>query len=418
MTGMIEPACAKCGACAAVCPVYAVTGRESLTARGKIHLLQSLPEKERTAVYGDILSSCLLCGACQDVCPAGLQPPARIIAARRQLSRKTGKRVFLNYLARQAVSHPAWLSTLLAGGSAVNALFATRLPEKSGLRLKLAALDLGARRPPAAAYMATRRPAIGGSAGVMPQYAYFVGCLANYFYPEIGAATETLLTGRLFGESRGAPPFVPQEQACCGQALLAAGDLDEARRLARINIAAFETTELPILTSCASCYHQLLHYPDLFPAESVWRQRAVKFAGRLREFSTLFDEVCAVHGRSFFSETAGGKRVFYHDPCHLRFGVHVTEPPRRLLAGLPGLDLVELPHGPQCCGHGGLFSLAHPGLAARISERLLQDFSLLTVDLVTTTCSGCLLQWQQNLATGHSRTQVKHLAVLLAECLA
>jgi glycolate oxidase iron-sulfur subunit len=74
----------------------------------------------------------------------------------------------------------------------------------------------------------------------------------------------------------------------------------------------------------------------------------------------------------------------------------------------------ELPDGPQCCGQGGLFQVAHPELALQIREQLLDDFSSLAVQ---TGCSGCLLQWQLGLAAGNKGIQVEHLAIFIAKLL-
>ena len=77
--------CAKCGACTVVCPVFQAGGRESLSARGRLHLLARLDPAQASAAYAEILTQCLLCGACRAVCSRGLDPPARFIAAREQL---------------------------------------------------------------------------------------------------------------------------------------------------------------------------------------------------------------------------------------------------------------------------------------------------------------------------------------------
>jgi glycolate oxidase iron-sulfur subunit len=81
------------------------------------------------------------------------------------------------------------------------------------------------------------------------------------------------------------------------------------------------------------------------------------------------------------------------------------------------VKLEELPNGPQCCGQGGLFQVAHPELALQIRERLLDDFFNLAADTVVTGCSGCLLQWQLGLTAGGNKIQVEHLALLIAKLL-
>jgi glycolate oxidase iron-sulfur subunit len=108
-------------------------------------------------------------------------------------------------------------------------------------------------------------------------------------------------------------------------------------------------------------------------------------------------------------------RIFYHDPCHLRFGPEkITAAPRRLIRDLYGSPPVELARGPHCCGQGGLFRLAHPDLAEQIFRGALAELMELSAAHVVTTCSGCLLQWQQGIRKADSACQCSHLAVFLA----
>lgn len=399
-----KPACVKCGACTTVCPVYQVTGRESLTARGKHHLLASLAAAERSAVFADIFSKCLLCGACQEVCAQDLKTVDRIVEARSALPQLAGQSL-LKYIAGKALEHPGLLPGLAATGRTLNKALAGLLPEESGLRLRLAAFDLDI-RPVANGYIKS------AGTGKSPAVNYFVGCVANHLLPEIGRASEKLLS-RLHGSA----PAVPGQQTCCGLAALAAGNIDEARELARKNIAAFAGSALPVFTSCASCYAQLMTYPELLAEDAEWRGRAVEFAGRLLEFSTFAAAALEKQPALIRRAPAGRQRVLYHDPCHLRYRHKIISAPRRLLGLLPELELAELPGGPRCCGQGGLFNLAHPELSRRIRGQLLADFAASGAELAVTSCSGCLLQWRQGLAEQGLGGRVRHLAVLLAEYL-
>jgi len=387
--------CAKCGACTVVCPLYQVTGQEFLTARGKIHLLERLVVADGSGALGEILSRCLLCGACTAACPRGLDIVDRIARARGELPSPPGRHPFLALLARKTLSHPPLLAGLAHLGRA--------LPADSGLRLRLgiAPAKKGAPSDP-------NRPTSAGQATV----AYFSGCLARHLDPQIATAT-----GRLAARASGHAPWTPPGQTCCGQAAWAAGDFQTAKTLARRNIAAFLDNDLPILTSCASCHSHLATYPALLADDSQWHERAVAFSDRLYEFSS-FLTACPDFATWFHRQADTPRQaVLYHDPCHLRFGQQITEPPRRLLRSIDGLALRELPHGPQCCGMGGLFHLAHPDLSQAIRTRLLDDFATLGIALVTTTCTGCLLQWRQGLSHWRQKTSVRHLAVLLDQWL-
>lgn len=400
----IEPIqCAKCGACTVVCPVFQATGRESLSARGRLHLLEHLDPARASAAYAEILSQCLLCGACSSVCARGLDPPARFLAGRERLEKSAGSQVLLRAITRKALANPTLLATIAGLGRAL----LDRLPADSGLRLRLGL-------PPEGAPLASALPETAGEKAAPPSsaLAFFPGCYATHLHREIGAATE-----RIAAAFTGNPPLRPKQQCCCGLAAENGGDPNTARRLAQQNILAFAGTTLPILTSCASCYSQLRRYPQLFADDPEWREKAEAFADRLLEFSTFVAQAMAADPAFRFAAPAAPRTVVYHDPCHLRFPSGITTPPREILRAIPGLRLAELANGPQCCGQGGLFHLAQPELAATIRTRLLNQLAQAAPDLVTTTCSGCLIHIQQGLGHGPAQPEVLHLAILLAELL-
>lgn len=407
-------ACVKCGTCNTVCPVYGVTGNEAHTPRGKQHLAARTEKRAVSAHYGDIFSKCLLCGACRDACPRGLDTPELIIEARSGLP-KLSKGSLLKYVSRKALVRPSLLAGLARLGTAA-AKLGKFLPEESGLRLRLGGFNGEILEPPAVGYTAGLRAKKvekddHQKIGPEPETAYFIGCLANHLQTEIAGATQFLVTAATGAESE-----VPLEQTCCGMAAEAAGRVDEAQDLARKNIAAFEKNGLPILTSCSSCYYQLMSYRTLLADDPEWRERAVSFAERVREFSSFFLGQFST-GKGQLQPTAAEERVFYHDPCHLRFTHRITREPRELLRLLPSLELKELPAGPQCCGQGGLFQLAHPDLAQQVRQKLLDEFGKLAAQIVLTSCSGCLLQWKQGLAACSGPGKAEHLAVFMAKHL-
>lgn len=404
--------CAKCGACSAVCPVYQVTGRESLTARGKLHLLKKINAAGASNAYADILSKCLLCGACSATCPRQLDIRGLIIKERHALPKKGGQNTFLQYLSKKALSHPSLLAPLVTTAKSI----ISTLPEESGFRIKLHFLNQEQQPSSSTSggnYLPKNQPKYNKT-GSPPSIAYFPGCFANYVQKKIAKATKALL-----GITHETIPAIPASQTCCGLAQMNSGDLETAKRLAKKNIVAFEDNSLPILTSCASCHTHLKEYPKLLADEQEWQERAHSFAERLQEFSTFFNTSLPEKKLSrLLSDKKNPERtICYHDPCHLRFKAKITEAPRQLINRLSGIDLVELPHGPRCCGLGGLFHISHPDFAGEILNSLLADFKSSKTDAVVTTCSGCLLQWQHGIAAQKISAEAQHLAVLLAEIL-
>ena len=409
-----EGACVKCGTCNAVCPVYIATGNEIHTPRGKQHLKSRIEKEEASSHYADIFSKCLLCGACLEVCPRGLDTPQLVIDVRSELPKLSGNS-FLKYVSRKALIHPTLLSGLSRIGTAANSLLGEWLPENSGLRLRLQGFGQEAFKLPAKGYIEKLKAELSGGKGLpesrgAQSTSFFTGCLANHLQPEIAESTQFLVA-----KTTGRKANIPLEQTCCGMAALAAGRIDEARDLAKKNIMAFEANDFPILTSCSSCYYQLKSYNELLGDNPEWRQRAVGFTDRLQECSSFFLEKFTADSASIIPAAGvAGKKVLYHDPCHLRFKLHITKEPRQLINLLPGIELQELRDGPQCCGQGGLFQVTHPDLAQKVRNRLLDDYAGLSAQTVLTACSGCLLQWRQGLAQGAKGGKAEHLAIFIA----
>ncbi len=111
------------------------------------------------------------------------------------------------------------------------------------------------------------------------------------------------------------------------------------------------------------------------------------------------------------------QRVFYHDPCHLRFSTKIMAEPRQLLRAFPEIELLELPDGPQCCGQGGLFHIGSPLLSTGIRDSLAGKVFELQPDIITTSCSGCLMQWKTATHAAGKKIRVEHLAEVVLELL-
>ena len=391
--------CAKCGACSVVCPVFRTSGRESHTARGKLHLLDTLGLAESSNVFVDIFSACLLCGACMAVCPRHIDISKELVAARNSFSSFAGPHAYEKYLTRKLLDYPGSLAGFRVLGRAGEKLLADRLPEGSGLRRRLALFKDDA----LAVFFSEQRTQ---SVADGTHLTWFPGCASRYLFPDILASCRSLLANYSFSLD------CPDDLACCGLADWAAGDLEGARKNGRKNIETLEAGNGPILVSCASCFAQLKKYPDLFADNKKWQVRAEQVAARVVELSDFLEDL----GKYKQNKDAAGTkktRVFYHDPCHRRHGSATVDKAREQLQRITGIEVLDLPGGPRCCGQGGLFHVAHPEISARIRDELVKDVLALKPDVVTTTCSGCLMQWQQGLAAAGSEVQVLHLAQVL-----
>ena len=381
--------------------MYEVTGRESLTARGKLHLLGTKLADDPGTNYQDLFAMCLLCGACEDACPRNINIRELFVEARSRFPSMYGQHGLQKSLVRMTLSRPKLLEGLVKAGIKLKNL--SLLPADSGLRLKLGLLEQEKKQRAAAS--AKQLPeSVDGKQAVL----YFSGCLARYLQPSVALATE-----QIYQALTGSRLSLPDTQVCCGLAAWSSGGIMEARRLAKKNIAAFSENTGPILTSCASCSSFLQTYPDLFADDPKWHARAISFYNRVREFSSFF--LPAVQGRNLKS----GPQVslYYHEPCHLRFDERNRQASHRLIDMISAVTRLDSPDEQHCCGQGGLFHIGYPELSEKIFSRAYASLQSVESGVIVTTCSGCLMQWQAGLALRNSPVAAHHLAVFLAGCL-
>ena len=83
------------------------------------------------------------------------------------------------------------------------------------------------------------------------------------------------------------------------------------------------------------------------------------FAERVHELVSFLVDV---RGMSSVPGAFAG-RVTYHDGCSGLRELKIKQQPRRLLAAVPGLELIEMPGTDTCCGFGGLFSVKFPDIS-------------------------------------------------------
>lgn len=396
--------CAKCGACTVVCPVFRASGgKEPYSGRGKKHLLDVVGDGAPSSVYTDIFAKCLLCGACVAACPRGVDIPAEVRRARAGFGAIYGEGGYQKYLARRVLEHPELLRVVRTFGRSFARLLAGRLPPESGLRLQLAIFDHRSEIVPKSQLRTPARPE------KLQSLMFYPGCSSSHLYPETIEAVSQLAAAAGYGVA------IPDGLVCCGLAIESGGELERSRELARRNIKALEQGQGPILVSCASCYAHLRRYVEILGDEPAWRTRAERVVGRLVEICQFLAGQLPETGLAMAAEGVSSPkiRVFYHDPCHLRHELRITREPRSLLARFDRVELVELPDGPQCCGHGGLFHLGAPRLAGIMRDDLATRVLQLSPDVITSTCSGCLMQWRSALAAAECQVPVLHLAELL-----
>jgi glycolate oxidase iron-sulfur subunit len=103
----------------------------------------------------------------------------------------------------------------------------------------------------------------------------------------------------------------------------------------------------------------------------------------------------------------------YHDPCHVVHGQKIKSEPRRLLAQIPELRLVELAESDWCCGSAGVYNLTQPEMATRLLHRKVGHVLATGAEALVTANPGCILQIQAGLRAHGADIPVMHLVEIL-----
>ncbi|HVS10475.1 MAG TPA: heterodisulfide reductase-related iron-sulfur binding cluster [Planctomycetota bacterium] len=411
--------CIHCGLCLRTCPTYQLTGRESSSPRGRIHLMRGVAEARldpRAPAYEEELDFCLVCRHCESVCPAGVRFGEMMEHSRDALGHAV-RRPPLERLAR-------WIGfrALLPRRWALRLAFsALRLAQRSGT-LRLAVSLLGERGralaslprvPPRSERrpLPDRTPAQGERRG---RAAVLEGCAMAELYPRVNRASVEALA------AIGIETVAPADHACCGALHAHNGDLEGARALARATLRAFDELvdeagrPLPVVVNSAGCSAHMKSYGRLLAADTELAERAAAFSERTRDFT----EFVAEHAPdSFQPRLAPGALpgpVAYDDPCHLCHGQQIRSQPRTLLDRVDGLQRVELEDSESCCGSAGIYSLLRPRDSQAIFAAKLRALEASGAAVVVTANPGCQLQWESGLARAGSPVRVLHLAEVLA----
>jgi len=238
----------------------------------------------------------------------------------------------------------------------------------------------------------------------MPTVQLFVTCLVDTFYPETAEAIISILN-RL-----GVGVDFPQAQTCCGQPQFNAGLRADARQMAEHMIRTFEAVQGEIVSPSGSCVHMIRHnYPELFAKEPDWLRRAHALAKRTFEFTEYLVDVLGVTDVGAHWEGM----LTYHPSCHISRGLGIDRQPRELLSNVKGAQMVELPEEQDCCGFGGIFSVAHPELSAEFLKRKIGNLEKTKSPTLVVADTGCIMHIAGGLHRQKKAQKVVHIAEVL-----
>ncbi len=370
--------CVRCGLCLAACPGYRESLNETDSPRARIALVRALKEgllEEPTDGFSNAFFRCLLCGACTFACPSG-------VAVDRILELTRGELASLDLLPPALADLDARIAQYRNVSTEENEgrlIWADNLPT-----------------PPS------------GLGKERAEIAYFVGCVSSFF-PRSYKVPQALV--QIFDRAGVDYALLGGAEWCCGYPMFINGELERARDLMQHNVEAVRAMGAKkVVMTCPSCFHFWKHaYPTALGVENlgVEVQHATEFLADLLEAGSL--------KLRELEET-----VTYHDPCDLGRKGGVTEAPRRILAQIPGLRLVEMAENrdsSHCCGGGGNLESFAPEMGRAVARNRIRQAADVGAGTLVSACQQCERTLANAARAEKLRMRVKDITEVVLEAM-
>jgi Fe-S oxidoreductase/nitrate reductase gamma subunit len=391
-------ACTMCGRCTSVCPAHA-TGKpldpreivlktgEVMAASGTPQVsppLGTVPEITITSnslferITAEELWACTTCKACDEICPVNIEILDKILDMRR-------------YLSLMESNFPAEL------GNAYRAMENQGNPwgMNQGERADWATgLDVDVVDP--------------GDA-FSHEYLYWVGC-AGSFDDKNKKVTQSM--AKLLKRAGIDVAILGPSEMCTGDSARRSGNEYLFQMLAMPNVEMLNGMGVKkIITQCPHCFNTLLNeYPQLGGHYEVIHH------------SQLLENLIE-NGRLDVSNASLEDRVTYHDSCYLGRHNDVYLAPRKVVASIKGVQVVEMPRNGttgMCCGAGGARMWMEESTGTKVNDERAREALSTGATRIATACPFCYIMLDDGVkAAGAEEDQVKvaDIAIHLLEAL-
>ncbi len=375
--------CVKCTICESHCPVSNATplfpGPKYVGPQAERFRNPFEPSPDASLDY------CSSCGICTQVCPQGVHVAEINTIARAKLRADQGIP-----LRDRLISRPTVAGRL---GTPVAPIANAALRNRAVRAVTDLALGID-RRAPMPRFAGRTFQSWARRHRPLParrRVAYFHACGTNYYEPQLGERTVTVLA------HNGLAVDIPK-QGCCGLPLQSNGMLGAARayvqRLER-RLAPFARENEPIVSTNPSC--ALMLKREAREIAGLEGDAILRWVGE--DTYDICEFLLGLHDRGELRTDflPLPLTVAYHAPCQQQ-GHGIGKPALDLLALIPELRTIEL--DATCCGMAGTYGLKREKyeVAMAVGANLFAQVEAITPDLVVCDTDTC--RWQIEHGTG------------------
>jgi len=199
------------------------------------------------------------------------------------------------------------------------------------------------------------------------------------------------------------------DQTCCGQPAFNAGFRDEARDVCAKFLKDFSGHDYVVAPS-ASCVGFVRNYYSTLFNNSSLHNEVRDLQKRVFEFSSFLVNVLGIEdiGASFYGKAT------YHDSCAALRECKIREEPRKLLAKVRGLELLEMADTETCCGFGGSFAVKFEPISVAMADQKINNALQTGADYIISTDLSCLMHLDGYIRHKGYPIRTMHIADVLA----
>jgi Fe-S oxidoreductase len=359
ITGNAGNICFQCGECTAKCPIGQYT-ENSLNIRKLIRSAQLGIES------GDDLWSCATCRLCENTCPRGVGI-VDVTLGLRELA-------FEDRAVPDKISKALW--DIFEEGNPWGGKKKERAKWAEGLGIRDA------------------------KEGV--DVLLYVGCEASYDKRLHNITRSLVSILRSAGIDFG---ILGNDELCCGEPLINAGETGYMEELANTNIRAFDNTKAKVIVTVSP--HCSATFKDSYRKFGL-NTKVMHYAEYLH---TLFKE-----GKLSFTKEMNVK-LTYHDPCVLSRNEWIVDEPRELLLNIKGVQMKEMKNSGDesiCCGGGGNRMFMEFN-GPRLADFRTKQAEETGAEILVTACSYCNMNLYDSAKTHNMKMDVRDLAEVLKD---
>jgi Fe-S oxidoreductase len=380
-------ACTMCGRCTSVCPAHA-TGksldpREIVLKAGEVMAATGSPvvspplgtDAEITVsanslferITAEEIWACTTCKACDEICPVNIEITDKIFDMRR-------------YLSLMESNFPAELGNAYRAMENQSNPWGMNQGERGDWAEGIDGVTI-----------------VDPGEALTSEYLYWVGCAGSF--DDKNKKVTQAMAGLLRRAGIDVSILGPSEM-CTGDSARRSGNEYLFQMLAQPNVEMLNGMGVKkIITQCPHCFNTLLNeYPQVGGHFEV-----IHHTQLLEE---LIDS-----GQLDVTDATLEERITYHDSCYLGRHNDVYLAPRKVVASIKGVDVVEMPRNGtkgMCCGAGGARMWMEENTGTKVNDERAVEAISTGASRVATACPFCYIMLDDGVkAAGVEEDQVR-----------